>query len=265
MSSAGAGTDQARRSPCSLPAQASAAGGRAAGPPRPAAVSGSSAGQPQRRGGRAGPRALQADLAQVQLGGGEVGVGRVVQVGRPPPGRGRAPRRSRRAAGRACAGRRRPCRSRRSRGTAPRPTPSARSASRREEAAVGGIDVHPRAVAARASGDDLVDRVDRAQAGGACGRHDGADRPRSRRSALQRVKVHPCRRRRPGTAIDRDAEQRAHPARACSAPARCRRSPGPGWISRATQSASRLAIVPLLVRWPRCAGSKPNIRGQLRR
>jgi hypothetical protein len=32
----------------------------------------------------------------------------------------------------------------------------------------------------------------------------------------------------------------------------------PGLSSRATNSASRLAIVPLEVRWPRCAGS-PNI------
>ena len=159
-----------------------------------------------------GARALQADLAEVQVGGGEVGVGRVVPVeARRPPGRRRGPRRTRRAAARACAGRRRPSRSaaiaRNGRASTSRPS----VAEQREEAAVRGVDMQPDAVAL-AQRQRLVDRVDRAEPGGA-----GGERRRCRLRRRQQVASSASRSIRP----PRRPGRRARP---CRAPGTCARA-----------------------------------------
>ena len=109
---------------------------RRAALPSPARVSGSACERrPERRGSRARTAALEADLAEMELARGEIGVGRVVRV---EAARRRGPRtarsRTRRAAARACADRRRssrPVASAVERRAGPRPARRRRRAARR--------------------------------------------------------------------------------------------------------------------------------------
>lgn len=146
-------------------------------------------GEPERGRRRARPGALERYLAQVQLIGGEVGVGRVVQVVLGHPGVAEDHRAAavglqavlvrvdddRVAVGDGGERRRR------------HPVGGV-VGDEAEEAAVGGVHVHPGAVAA-GERDDLVHRVDRAKPGGAHGGHHRPDSP-ALQQLLKRRKVH---------------------------------------------------------------------------
>ena len=217
--------------------------------------------QPQAGGRRAGARALQADLAQVQVGLGEVRERRVVAI---DALHGRIGEQHRAAPvglqavlvgvdddGVAL-------RDRGVRGGRDERIVAARE--QREEAAVGAVDVQAHPVAL-AQGERLVDAIDGAQPGRAGGEHDGAD-VAARALGLHGIEVDAA------LGVGRAPPWRSRRAartcaRGCSARlAQCTMRL-PGWTSRAIHSASRLAIVPLEVRWPRPGAGSPNMTAQL--
>ena len=111
---------------------------------------------------------------------------------------------------------------------------------------------------ALAQREDLRQRIDGADRGRAERRDDGADA--ARLQARARAPRRPCgRARRRRRLRNGMPSTRADAASACSAPAPEAATAVPGRSSRAIHSASRFAIVPPLVRWPRCA-SQPNMR-----
>ena len=129
----------------------------------------------------------------------------------------------------------------------------------REEAAVGGVDVQAHAVAL-AQRQRLVDAVDGAEAGRAGGEHDVPTSPLAHSASTASRSIRPQRVGRHGRALH--AEQLAH-ARVGVVRGGAVDDRLPGWSSRATHSASRLAIVPLEVRWPRPGGGEPEHGAQL--
>ncbi len=190
--------------------------------------------QPQRarRGARA--RALQADLAEVQLVGGEVGVGRVVHVEAPDVGVGEQHR--------AAAVGLQPVLVRVDDDRVARADRAerllgheSRAGEQREEAAVRGVDVDAHAVAL-APRQRLVDRVDRPDAGRPGGQHDRAH-VAAAELRLDRVEIGaPVRERRGPRAPRRRAPGTC--ARACSGRRRSARPPCRG-AARARPTAPR--------------------------
>jgi len=184
-----------------------------------------------------GPGALQADLAEMRLVGGEVGVGGVVQVeGGRRPGRRTAPPRTHRAVVRACAGRRRQSRTRRwaCHGATASPAGSLQARQQGEE--------NRRRPRPHGRGTPCL----RATASTSCMGSMGRPRPVVPAVTTTVPILPPAsksssarpgpggRRRRPRPAVPSNPSTPHIPAVGCSAPRCCRRHPRPGCSSRAT-------------------------------
>ena len=215
-------------------------------------------GQPQPGGGGAGARALQADLPEVQVGLGEVRERRVVAIDAPPHRVGEEHRAA--AVGLQAVlvridddgvalGDRRVRLGRDERVVA--------AGQQREEAPVGAVGVQAHAVAL-AQRERLVDAIDGSQAGRAGGQHHGPD-VAAGALRLHGVEIDAGLRRRVAPPCPVDAQQVAHARVGVVRSGAVHDSACRAGTSRAIHSASRLAIVPLEVRWPRPGEGSPNM------